>query len=243
MAVTFDDEPVALFLAEAEAVELTLNYIAQLDELADLVGLAVRDIFENMSRVDRADIARFVRQASPFAEAGAAEGADLAAAYLSELTGSAIGAVDLTMPVIRYDDPFLRTWHQLSEGYEYEAARESGSSVAEMMGRDAPRDGASSRMSQPGTKVRGWRRVISAKACEWCRVVGTQLYKSQKSATFGHHGCRCEVVAVPFGPDPGKAINDRRLRELKASGAVERVSAARERSRGREREALLALFA
>ena len=42
--------------------------------------------------------------------------------------------------------------------------------------------------------------------------------------------------------DKAKAINDARLRELKASGAVERVSAARERSRGREREALLALL-
>lgn len=241
MATTLDDDPVALWLAEAEAVELTLTYIDALNDLADLVGVAVRDIFENMSRVDRADIAAFMAEASPYAQAGAQEGADMAAAYLSQLTGSTIRPTDLTMPAVKYDDPFLRTWHQLTEGYDYEAARESGSSVAEMIGRDAARDGASERMGK-AKDVRGWRRVISAKACEWCRVVGTQLYRTQASATFGHHGCKCQIVAVPYGADPGKAINDARLRELKASGAVERVSAARERSRGREREAFLALL-
>lgn len=242
MTIIDTDDPIALFLAEAQAVELTLSYIEQLNVLADIVGVALRDIFENLAQVNRADIAAFIAEASPYAEAGASAGADLAAAYLSELTGSAIAASDITMPTIAYDDPFLRTWHQLTEGYDYQAARESGSSVAEMLGRDATNDGASAQMSKPGVKVRGWRRVISARACEWCRVVGTQLYRTQASATFGHHGCRCQVVAVPFGDDPGKAINDARLRELRASGAVERVSAARERSRARERDALLGLF-
>ena len=242
MAVIDLDDPVALFLAEAEAIELTLTYIEQLNILAEVVGVALRDVFENLSSVNRADIAAFIAEASPYAEAGANAGADMAAAYLSQLTGAAITPTDLVMPNVKYNDPFLRTWHQLTEGYDYAEARLSGSSVAEMIGRDATRDGASNRMSQPGTKVRGWRRVISAKACEWCRVVGTQMYRTQKSATFGHHGCKCEIVAVPYGADPGKAINDARLRELKASGAVERVSAARERSRGREREALLALL-
>jgi hypothetical protein len=102
-----------------------------------------------------------------------------------------------------------------------------------MIGRDATRDGAASRMGQPGVKVRGWRRVISAHACEWCRVVGTKLYKTQDTATFGHHGCKCEIVAVPYGFDPGGAINDARLRELKASGAVDRVTESTKRRRAR----------
>jgi hypothetical protein len=140
------------------------------------------------------------------------------------------------MPEVAFDGPFLRTWHQLKEGYTYQEARESGASIAELTGRDATRDGASARMGQPGTKVRGWRRVITAGACEWCQVVGTQIYRTQESATFGHHGCKCEIVAVPYGTDPGKAINKVRLTELRKSGAVQRVSEARERSRERERE-------
>lgn len=224
MATTADD-----------AVELTLLYIDELHRLADQVGLILRGTFEDMAHTNRADIAEFIAEAEPWAQAGASEAADMAAAYLSELTGTTLTATDITMPDIAFEDPFLRTWHELSEGMSYAEAKASGASSAELVGRDATRDGAASRMGQPGTAVRGWRRVISAKACEWCRVVGTQLYKTQATATFGHHGCKCEIVAVPAGADPGQAINQARLRELKASGAIERTNAARVRSRARDK--------
>ena len=88
MSIIDTDDPVALFLAEAEAVELTLTYIEQLNILAEVVGVALRDVFENLSSVNRADIAAFIAEASPYAEAGANAGADMAAAYLSQLTWS-----------------------------------------------------------------------------------------------------------------------------------------------------------
>jgi hypothetical protein len=223
-----------------DAVDLTLAYMTEVEAVAEITGLAVRSVFVQLAHTDRGDLARFITEAEPYVQAGADEGADLAAAYISEMTGADIAAIDLRGPTPKWEGPFHRTWHQLSEGYDYPAAKDSGASVAEMMGQDSVRDGASQRMAQPGTNVRGYRRVISAKACEWCRVVSTQIYTSEKTATFGHHGCKCEVVAVPYGPDAGKAINDARLRELKASGAVERVSEARERSRQRERDAILA---
>ena len=220
-------------LTEIEAVVLTLAYIDALEELAQLVGLAVRDVFEGLAHVDRADIEEFITEASPYTTAGATEAADLASAYLSEMTGQAIAPSDLIAPVVDFEGPFLRTWHQLKEGAPWEEARVSGSSVAEVTGYDVTLDGASARMGQPGVKVRGWRRVINASACEWCQVVATQLYRTQESATFGHHGCRCTTVAVPYGVDATAAINKARLAELKKAGAVERVSAARERSRRR----------
>lgn len=218
-------------VSEDEAVELTLHYINEIEVIASQVGIVVRDVFIDLVRTDRADIEAFIREAAPWAKAGSDEGADLAAAYLSELTGAPLTASDIAVPEIPWDDPFLRTWHNLSEGMEYDLAKERGGGVAEMIGRDATRDGAASRMAKPGTAVRGWRRVISAHACEWCRVVGTKLYKTQETATFGHHGCKCEIVAVPYGFDPGGAINEARLRELKASGAVERVTASTMRRR------------
>jgi hypothetical protein len=223
-----------LTLSEAEAVELTLAYISELDALAELVGLALRDIFSNLAHTDRADIEAFIAEASPYTSAGVAEASDLAAAYLSEMTGAPIRPSDLVAPTIAWEGPFTRTWHNLSEGMPYDQAKESGASVAEMTGYSATNDGAQARMGQPGTKVKGWRRVITPSACEWCRVVSTQLYRSQESATFGHNGCKCTTVAVMADHDPGKAINQARLRELKASGAVTRVSAARERSRSRQ---------
>jgi hypothetical protein len=223
-----------------DAVDLTLAYMAEVEAVAELTGLAVRSVFVQLAHTDRADIASFITDAEPYVRAGADEGADLAAAYISEMTGADIAAIDLRGPKPTWEGPFHRTWHQLSEGYDYGAAKESGASVAEMMGQDSVRDGASQRMSQPGVAVRGYRRVISAKACEWCRVVSTQMYRTEATATFGHHGCKCQVVPVPYGPDAAQAINDARLRELKASGAVQRVSEARERSRQRQRDAYLA---
>jgi hypothetical protein len=229
-----------LTLTEAEAVELTLAYIAELDALATLVGSALREIFADLAHTDRGDIEAFIAEASPYTSAGVAEAGDLAAAYLSEMTGSFIRPSDLVAPAIAFDGPFLRTWHELSEGRSYTDAKDSGASMAEMTGYSATNDGAMARMAQPGTKVKGWRRVINPTACEWCQVVATQLYKTQESATFGHHACACTPVPALSELDPGKAINSARLRELKASGAVQRVSAARERSRQRERDARLA---
>lgn len=216
-----------------DAVELTTGYLNELLAIANEVGVIVRLSFEDLARTDRADIAGWVDEAKPYVQAGSTTGADLAAAYISEMTGTTIVPADLTISPVSWDDPFLRTWHQLAEGYDYAAAKASGASVAQMLGQDATIDGAAARSSKPGVAVRGWRRVITAKACEWCRVVGTQLYRSQESATFGHHGCQCTPVPVFEGPDASAAINQARLAELKASGALERVSAARERSRAR----------
>jgi hypothetical protein len=247
MATVTDITPAAALAAttEAEAIALTLAYITELDGLAEQVGLALRDIFANLASTDRADIEAFIAEASPYTTAGVNEAADLAAAYLSEMTGSAITASDLVAPTIEWDGPFLRTWHDLSEGMPYAEAKEAGASMAEMTGYSATNDGATARMNQPGTKVRGWRRVISAKACEWCRVVSVQMYRTQESATFGHHGCKCTTVAVLTDNDPGRAINKarleelgssdamlrERLKELKESGAIARANAARTRSR------------
>jgi hypothetical protein len=227
-----------LTITEAEAVELTLAYISELNALAEVVGVALRDIFANLAHTDRADIEAFIAEASPYTNAGVAEAGDLAAAYISEMTGTAVKPSDLLAPEIAFDGPFLRTWHNLSEGMPYDQAKESGASVAEMTGYSATNDGAVARLSQSATKTYGWRRVINPTACEWCRVVATQLYKTQASATFGHLNCHCTTVPAMHELDPGKAINQARLRELKASGAVERVSKARERSRQRERDAL-----
>jgi hypothetical protein len=233
-----DEDAGALLLraeAQREAVQLTIAYVTELDRVASQIGDMVRGVFQNLESIDRSEIERFIALAEPYTGAGQAEGADLAAAYLSELTGQSLSAAQVTFPTIDYSGPFQRTWHNLKEMTPYDEARAGGDSVAEMLGYDSVNDGASARMARPGIQVAGYRRVISAKACEWCRVVATQLYTSAETATFGHHGCKCTVLAVMRDTDPTKAINQARLRELKASGAVGRVSEARERSRERQR--------
>lgn len=230
---TIDRDDLALLAAEVDdALRLTLAYTVEVDRLADAVGAVLRDNFLDLRHTDRADIRAFIAEAEPTVIAGIEEGADLAAAYISEMAGVAVTAERVAAPVIPWDDPFLRTWHQLSEGEVYELAKAKGATVAEMMGYDAVTDGTDAFMGRKAVGVRGWRRVISAKACEWCRVVSTQLYRSQETATFGHHGCKCAVLPVFHEQaDHAKQINSARLKALKGEGAVERVSAARARNR------------
>lgn len=225
----FDDEII-------DAVRLTLTYVVELEDMAEAVGAAVRRSFLDLTGTDRGDIARWVSEAEPYVLAGIDEGSDLAAAYISEMTGVALAPAEIVTPEIAWDDPFLRTWHQISEGYDYEAAKDSGAYMADTLGHDAATNSASRRMSaaQKQLGIKAWRRVVTAKACEFCRVVSTQMYRSEKTATFGHHGCRCVVVPI-FNEqfDTAKAINKARLKDVRSEGAVQRITQARERSRGR----------
>lgn len=222
-----------------DAVVLTETYIDLVSAIAQAAGAELRRLFESMGSIDRADIASFVEQARPITSAGAAEAAELTTGYLSELTGETPSALDL-VETAKFDAPFLRTWHNLKEGQAYEDARAGGAYQAETVGHDATLDGGAQRMTSPGVKVRGWRRVITPTACEWCQVVSTQLYKTAETARLQgkHHDCKCHVVAVPSDKaDVAQAMNRARLKQLKASGAVSRVSAARERNRDRTRAA------
>lgn len=218
-------------LEEESLVLLTEEYIAILDRLADTAGAMTREVFLSLDHLNRAELLQFIKDAGPILRGARSEAIDLTTGYLAEATGTNPNVVDLSDFEAQFDQPFLRTWHNLKEGHGWEDARQGGASQAEALGNDVTVRGAADRMANPGTKVRGYRRVLSGDACEWCRVVSTQMYKSAESATFGHHACKCKIIAVPLGADPGFAINKARLKGLKASGAVGRVSKARARSR------------
>jgi hypothetical protein len=230
---------VTVLVDEAELVGLTKEYLDQLARLSDALAAEIKAIFLDLEHLNRADVERFAREATPYFRAGRSEAIDLTSGYLSEMTGARLDTIDLRDGAIgaEFEAPFLRTWHNLKSGQPWEQARQGGASQAEAVGNDYARRGAADRMAKPGTKVRGYRRVITPSACEWCRVVSTQIYRSPRTAGFGHggagnhHKCHCTVVAVPVGADPGAAINKARLAELKASGAVSRVSSARAKAR------------
>jgi hypothetical protein len=223
-------------ITEIEAVELTLSYLDELDLLGRAVGEAIREAFLMMPAYDRAQLVEWVEAMTPLARAGAAEGADLASAYLAELTGSAATAAQIDLLVPALDGPFLRHWHDLSEGYSWEHSRDAGAGQAEMDGIDSARGGAAQRFQQPGVKILGYQRVVQVGACEWCQVVATKLYKTKESGAFkGHKGCRC-VPPIPVTAENRaavKAINNTRLAALKKSGAVGRASEAAARRRAR----------
>lgn len=228
-------------LTDLEATAITLSYLDQLDAIASLVAQAIRDVWMNMSGYDRQQLAEWIEEVSPLARAGAAEGADLAAAYLAELTGIAPAgsALEFTLPDL--EGPFLRHWHDLKQGRTWEDSIDGGASQAEAIGERSTRDGAGEQFGHPpkGVKIIGWQRVVQADACEWCQTVATQMYRTRESGSQSHDFCRCipPIAVTDENAKALRAINRTRLKELRRSGAVERVSEARERSRERERRA------
>lgn len=215
------------------SVALTESYIELINRLGAAAGEAVMAEFLRLNHLNREDIPAFADSAGPVLQAARDEAIDLTSGYLAQVTGQVPDVIDLVQLEAEFEAPFLRTWHELSEGATWEQARESGASQADALGQDHVQQGAADRMAQPGVKVRGFRRVLTPGACEWCQVVSTQIYRTAESARFGHHDCKCTVVAVPVGHDSAAEINRQRLADLKSSGAVERVSAARARSRNR----------
>jgi hypothetical protein len=230
---------VPTLLSTAEAGAITLSYLDQLDAIAEAVAQAIRDVWLNMSSYDRNALVEWIARTSPLTQAGAAEGADLAAAYLAELTGSAPSIVtNLSLDYIDLEAPFLRYWHDLKVGHDWNPSVNGGASQAEAIGQDVTNGGATKQMDQPGTKVIAYERIPSATACEWCQVVATQLYKTAESASLGgqHHSCKCRVLPVTRdNAEAVRGIKSARLKDLKKSGTVARATAARERSRERQR--------
>lgn len=226
--------------------ELTMAYIDQLSMVAEWIGQQVRAAFLDLDSWNRADIEAFIRETQPLIEAGRAEAIDLATGYIGEVAGVVPGMSRLTLPAPKFDEPFLAHWHELKERQPFESARDRGAAQAEALGYDEVRNAGATRMgSATGVKtIVGWNRVITLNACEWCQVVATQRYHTQESATFGHHHCRCQIMPIFAGREAGvKAINSQRLQALRASGATDRVSVARERSKARERAERAALLA
>lgn len=224
---------------ELAIVDLTEAYFDQLDRLAEATGAEIRAVWLSLRHLNRRDVEQFVREATPFFRAGRSEAIDLTAGYLSEVTGKAPPVVDLATTAADVEAPFLRTWHLLKGGNPWDVARQSGASQADMVGYDHVQQGAADRMANPGTKTRGYRRVLSPNACEWCQVVATKLYKTAETARFGHKKCKCRVVAIVGRrhAEAANAINKSRLADLKGSGAVGRATDQTKAYRARQAEA------
>lgn len=204
-------------------VDLTLAYQNQLNAIADLTAAVTRQLWMELPGTVEALIRRWIDEARPFVEGGRAEAVDLTTAYLTELTGETPKTFDFSLlSEPRWTDPFHHTWKGLGEGKPWTQARQTAGSTAEGLAVDAVQSGGIERMTHSGLQIVGYRRVVSAGACDWCRLVSTQRYHTAQTASFGHgrgkhHNCHCTVVAIFGKRDPGRVINRTRLAEIKAS--------------------------
>lgn len=133
----------------------------------------------------------------------------VAAKRASVALSAAFYAIALTIPPVGVDPddidvlpdlrgPFLATWHALTMGRGIDEAIRVGRSTASATAYDFVQ--STSRRTGDLVVARadidtGWRRVPGAKACDWCRMVATQTYRTAESADFGHQ--RDDCIAVP----------------------------------------------
>lgn len=148
---------------------------------------------------DRRDIARFEdATATPLAGIKTATVALSAAFFALYLDEPPPGVDPDLIDVTLYSEgPFLAAWHALSGGRPFQEAITVGASAASAVGYDfvqhtARRTGDHS-AEATGRDVR-WKRVPGAKACDWCRSVARDDYRTAESADFGHERDDCIVV-------------------------------------------------
>lgn len=145
------------------------------------------------------DVARYeAAVARPLAgvkSATVAMSAGFFAVYLDEAPAGIAPALIEVTPYT--EGPFFATWHALKEGRPAAEALQVGASTASAVGYDfvqhvARRTGDHA-AEATGLDVR-WQRIPGGNACDWCRMVAGDHYRSSESADFGHERDDCIVV-------------------------------------------------
>jgi hypothetical protein len=77
---------------------------------------------------------------------------------------------------------------------------------------------AQSRKFMEDNEVEGWRRVVRPElsrsgSCGLCVVAADRIYSRQELLAV-HERCKCEVLPILDGVDPGKTLNDEDLKAL-----------------------------
>ena len=180
---------------------------------------------------DQEDVADFVEQAEPTVNAGQDLTGMLVDQYvsesLSELTKQLViprGIPSMTnlrgTPFSEvYARPFVEVWTNLRDGQPFEVALERGLDRLTRLGEDdltlAYREATRVSLSRNG--VTFYRRVIrpelSGAVCGLCVAASGQRYKSDQLMPIHTH-CRCAVMPIIDGADPGREINGQDIDSL-----------------------------
>lgn len=180
---------------------------------------------------DRENIEEFVAGVVPAVNAGEDLTALLTDSYLAEAMTEITGQIVLpqgTPPMQNlrqvpneevYARPFVDVWTQLKNGESFDVALERGLDRLLRLGEDdltlAYRE--ATRISLGANGVAFYRRVIrpelSGAVCGLCVAASGQRYKSDKLMPIHTH-CRCAVMPIIDGADPGREINGQDIDSL-----------------------------
>jgi hypothetical protein len=203
-------------LSEPAAVTLTRRFQNQLGRIAGRAGNLSAAEWDALGSWNRADIVRFAERTDRLFTAARQASINASAGYYATLADVPTTGINPALVNVQpnIEAPFTNYWHQLSEGSLWADAIASGRERATSIASDLVT--STSRQTGgivAGTRVVGWRRVLTGSSCPWCPTVATQRYRTADSADFGHDHCDCIVVPIIGDIDPGQVINARFLTE------------------------------
>jgi hypothetical protein len=186
-------------------VDLTVRYQRLTRRYADAAGQAAAQAWDRLNTFDAPD--ELARLARPAVTTLSSRAAAATHGYLGILLEEGI-TVPPVLAAPDWDSALIALRRSLAEGHEWEQALASGRLRSEAVGSNAVI--GSTRLSSEITspRVAGWRRITSAKSCDWCQTVATGHYYTAESAHFGHDHCHCTVAPIVGESDPGRALNN-----------------------------------
>jgi hypothetical protein len=225
--------------------ELARAHTVAMAVLRDMIVRLLRGAWDGLPAYNEDDVARWLAQAVPILDAGQRQAVSLTDAYLARamerqplgidpalVTGAAVRAG--TTPEEEWRRPFVTLWTALSRGVAYEQAVRDAWERADAMAQLDVQLSMRATAREVGLRddgIYGWRRVTDGNACDLCLIASTQRYHRGDLMPI-HARCGCTVAPLT---SPSDQIVDRSLYgELKASGAMQRRTAQRQRARGEE---------
>jgi hypothetical protein len=206
-----------------------------------IVARSLTDIWSELPNYDRSAVDQWLSKALPVVRAGQIQSVNLTNAYLaaalqsqpipldtSQLTGASVR--NGTPPEVVYERPFITLWSALQDGLDYSAAVDKGIARAvDMSSYDV--QGAfratAAEIGGQSDKIFGFERVPDANACQFCLVASTQRYHSDDLMPLHNH-CGCGIKPLTTEASASGVINRDLYRELKAEGAMDRITIQRQ---------------
>lgn len=127
---------------------------------------------------------------------------DLAAAYLSQLSGVPIES-EANDVAPGWRNPFITYWLHLKNGDPPNIALEFAENRARAAGYDAVRASSDS-FYQKRREVTGYRRTTTAGSCDWCNSQAGSYSKSDTRVFARHDRCDCNITPIYRTLDPLK---------------------------------------
>ena len=189
--------------------QLAQAHIAAQEQVRRQTAAAVARAWTSLPGYDRADVPQFLAAAVLIVAAGQRRSVALTNAFLaravgraplpldvSALTGAAVRAG--TPPDDVYTRPFVTTWTALKDGAPWEdavAAGEHRATSAAAMDVQLSMRQTLVVAGEQDPRILGYQRVPDAGACEFCRLVAGQRYRTDQLMPIHNHcGCGVDVI-------------------------------------------------